>query len=184
MGRGLRGFHPELEFKLMLERIQDLFQRGPNLERRLLMALNANVQKLIDDVAKNGDLVKSILAAQDIQNTQIADLKSQLASIQPGQDISQENLDAINGTVSQIEQTNSALATAIPASTPAGPAVKPVDPNAPLTTGTQPVTHDSAGNEIASDAPGQPGVDPTSSAQPDTPATSEGASAPAVTAKP
>lgn len=121
------------------------------------MALNANVQKLVDDVAKNSDLAKSILAAQDLQNQQIADLKAQLASIVPGQPVDQENLDAINKAVTQIEDTNTALATAVPAGTPAGPAVKPVDPSAPLTNTTQPVTSDSAGNPIAPDAAGQPG---------------------------
>lgn len=122
------------------------------------MALNANVQKLVDDVAKNSDLSKSILAAQDLQAQQIADLKTQLASIQPGQPIDDENLTAINNMVSTIEQTNTALGTAVPASTPAGPPITPVNPNAPLTNGTQPVTSDSAGNPIAPDAPGQPGV--------------------------
>lgn len=122
------------------------------------MALNANVQKLVDDVAKNSDLSKSILAAQDLQAQQITDLKTQLASIQPGQPIDDENLTAINNMVSTIEQTNTALGTAVPASTPAGPPITPVNPNAPLTNGTQPVTSDSAGNPIAPDAPGQPGV--------------------------
>lgn len=154
----LHGFHPETELRNVITDLQDLFQRGPNLERRLLMALNANVQKLVDDVAKNTDLVKSVLAAQDLQNKQIADLKAQLASIQPGQPIDDENLAAINATVATIEDTNKALVTAIPASTPAGPPVAPANPTAPLTAGTQPVTSDSAGNPIAPDAPGQPGV--------------------------
>lgn len=123
------------------------------------MALNANVQKLIDDVARNADLSKSILAGQDLQNKQIADLKSQLASIQPGQPVDDENLAAINATVATIEQTNAALADAVPASTTLGQKLIPLgDPNAQLTKGTQPVTSDSAGNPIAPDAPGQPGV--------------------------
>lgn len=153
----LQGFHPETELRQVITKVEDLFQRGPNLERRLLMALNANVQKLIDDVAKNADLSKSILEAQNLQNKQIADLKSQIASIQPGQPIDDENLAAINATVATIEQTNAALATAVPSGTTLDP--KPVtlgDPNAPLTKGTQPVDSDSAGNPIAADAPGQP----------------------------
>lgn len=120
------------------------------------MALNANVQKLIDDVAKNSDLVKSNNARTEIMQGQIADLKTQLTAIQPGQDISQENLDGINKAVSQLEETNAALDQAVVATTSAGPAVKPVDPGAPLTKGTQPVDSDSAGNPIPADAPGQP----------------------------
>lgn len=121
------------------------------------MALNANVQKLIDDVARNADLSKSILAGQDLQNKQIADLKSQLASIQPGQPVDDENLAAINATVATIEQTNAALADAVPQGTVLAPNPIPLgDPNALLTKGTQPVTSDSAGNPIAPDAPGQP----------------------------
>lgn len=155
----LQGFHPEAEFRVLLRQVQDLFQRGPNLERRLLMALNANVQKLIDDVARNSDLSKSILAGQDLQNKQIADLKTQLASIQPGQPIDDENLAAINATVATIEQTNEALATAVTSGTTLDPKPIPLgDPNQPLTKGTQPVTSDSAGSPIAPDAPGQPGV--------------------------
>ncbi len=122
--RQLQGWHPETELRNVLTQVRDLFERGPNLERRLLMALNANVQKLIDDVARNADLSKSILAAQDIQAKQLADLKAQLASIVPGQPIDDENLSAINATVATIEQTNAALATAIPAS--AGPATPPL----------------------------------------------------------
>lgn len=120
------------------------------------MALNANVQKLIDDVAKNADLSKSILAAQDLQNKQIADLKSQIASIQPGQPVDDENLAAINATVATIEQTNAALATAVPSATPLDPKPAPLGDQGQLTNGTQPVTSDSAGNPIAPDAAGQP----------------------------
>lgn len=121
------------------------------------MALNANVQKLVDDVAKNSDVSKSILAAQDVLSAQIADLKTQLGAIQPGQAIDDEDLAAINASIATLEQTNTALGNAIPASTSAGPPVAPSNPTAPLTNTTQPVTSDSAGNPIAPDAPGQPG---------------------------
>lgn len=153
----LQAFHPETEFKSLLDQVQDLFQRGPNLERRLLMTLNANVQKLVDDVARNSDVSKSILAAQDVLSKQITDLQTQLGAIQPGQAIDDEDLAAINASVAALEATNTALGTAIPASTSAGPAVAPSNPTAPLTNTTQPVTSDSAGNPIAPDAPGQPG---------------------------
>ncbi len=122
------------------------------------MAIQASVQKLIDDVAKNGDLVKAMLASQDLQNKQIADLKAQIASIQPGQSVDQENLDAINKQVGLIEETNTALATAVPTGTVLDPKPVPLGVQGPLTTGTQPVTSDSAGNPIPPDAPGQPGV--------------------------
>lgn len=153
----LTGFRPETEFKQLLDKLTDLFQRGPNLERRTLMALNANVQRLITEVAQTRDLSKSIVAGQDLLAKQIADLKSQLASIVPGEPVDQENLTAINAAADDLDATNEALRQAIPAQ---APPTAPLGDQSVFTAGTQPVTHDAAGNEIAVDAPGQPGQDP------------------------
>lgn len=150
----LQGFHPEVEMRELLETVRDLFQRGPNFDRRLLMALNANVQKLVDEIAQTRSIKDSIVAGFDLTSKQIADLKAQLASIQPGQPIDEENLAAINKAVDDLDQTNVALQTAVPAQAPSTP---PLGDQSVLTTGTQPVTHDSAGNPIEVDAPGQPG---------------------------
>lgn len=154
----LRGFIADIEAAIFLDEVRALVaMNAPHVIRNELMAIQASIQKLIDDVAKNRDLVQSVRAAQDLQNKQIADLKAQLASIVPGQPVDEENLTAINAAVATIEETNAALETAIPASTPADPKPAPLGTaDQPLTQGTQPVTHDAAGNPIAPDAEGQP----------------------------
>lgn len=155
---GLRGFIADIEAAIFLDEVRALVaMNAPHVIRNELMAIQASIQKLIDDVAKNRDLVQSVRAAQDLQNQQIADLKAQLASIVPGQPVDEENLTAINAAVATIEETNAALETAIPASTHADPKPAPLGTaDQPLTQDTQPVTHDAAGNPIAPDAEGQP----------------------------
>lgn len=149
--RVLEGYRAEQEFRTLLASIRDYFQRGPNLDRKLLMALQASVQKLIDEVAETRDLKDAIKGGFDLMGKQIQDLKDQLASIVPGQAIDAENAAAIQKAVDDLDQTNEALKTAVPAQ----PAPAPIE-GQPLTTGTQPVTHDQAGNPIEPDADGQP----------------------------
>lgn len=149
--RQLEGYRAELEFRTLLASIRDYFQRGPNLDRKLLMALQASVQKLIDEVAETRDLKDAIKSGFDLMSKQISDLKAQLDAIVPGQPVDAENAAAIQKAVDDLDQTNEALKTAVPAQ----PAPVPVE-GQPLTTGTQPVTHDQAGNPIAPDADGQP----------------------------
>lgn len=148
MTRHLEGFRAQFHDQLIT--IHSFLERNNSYDRRMLMALNASVQHLIDEVAKTRSLKDSITAGFDLLSNQIADLKSQLATIAPGQPIDEENLAAINKAADDLDQTNEALKVAVPAEP------KPTPTNQPLTSGTQPVTHDAAGNPIAPDADGQP----------------------------
>lgn len=118
----LRAFHPEAELRELLEEIRGLFQRGPNLERRLLMALTAEVQTLVDAVAANTSAAKSIEAAVALQTTQIGDLTIKVTDLQAKLDaggvINAADLEAIKASAATIIETNTELAKAVPANTP------------------------------------------------------------------
>jgi hypothetical protein len=150
--RVLESYRAEREFRDQLGLIRDFFAKGPNYDRRLLMALNASVQRLVDEVAETKDFKESFLKSQDIITKQIADLKDEISRLQAGQTIDEENLAALNKAADDLDETNKALADAVPAEPKPNPAVEGM----PLTHGTQPVTHDQAGNPIAPDAEGQP----------------------------
>ena len=110
------------------------------------MALQASVQKLIDEVAETRDLKDSIKAGFDLLSKQIDDLKTQLGSVVPGQAIDAENAAAIQKAVDDLDATNEALKTAVPNQTPAPPPPTAEElANAGITT---PPTHDQAGNPI------------------------------------
>jgi hypothetical protein len=97
------------------------------------MALSADVQKLIDGVAQNRNLALANGQALQIQEKQIADLKAQLAGIQPGQPIDAEDLTAIQKAVTDLADTNTQLQSAVPANVNTGG----VDANGnPVTPGT------------------------------------------------
>lgn len=122
----LRGFNPELELRELLANIRDLFQRGPNLERRMLMALTASVQKLVDEVAETRTIVEAVKKGQDLTAGQLADLKAQVADLQAKLDaggaINVEDLAAIDASVTSLDEANEALKAAVPANTdPAAP---------------------------------------------------------------
>lgn len=92
------------------------------------MALQADVQKLVDAVAANTDAVASAVAGLKAEQTQIAaqatqikDLQDQLAALTPGQPIDSEDLAAIQKTVTDLAannatlgETNTSLQTAVP----------------------------------------------------------------------
>lgn len=121
MRPGLRGYHPDLEFKGLLDKLQDLFQRGPNLERRLLMALTQNVQRLLDEVAETKTVVQSIKKGQEVTTQMIADLKAKVAELQAkldaGGTIGAEDLAGIDTAVADLDAANEELKTAVPANT-------------------------------------------------------------------
>ncbi len=141
---GLRGWNAESEFRELLTQVRELFQRGPNLERRILMALQADVQRLIDAVTANTSAAKSAEQALQAQGKQIDDLKAAIAGLQAGQVIGPDDLQTLRAGIDQLSATNTELQSAVPANTPEGPVVapagtlgpdgKPVEPN----TGTNP----------------------------------------------
>ncbi len=165
----LRAFHPEEAIRSVVDQVQSLID-NPSLERNLLMALNAQVQRLVDEVRKNTDLLQAHRAAEDIRSKQLDDLKAQVNTLTAGSVVDAENLAEIKKTADQLTETNAALAEAVPAGTRVdpNPAPAPLGPSGPLTNTTQPVTSDSAGNPIPPDAPGQPGVAPATETPPAT----------------
>lgn len=89
---------------------------------KLLMALDTNVQELVNQVANNNSLVASVIAGLKVESDQITALQAQVealtAQIGSGQAIDAEDLTAITKAVSDLKDTNAQLTTAIPASTP------------------------------------------------------------------
>jgi|SRR5881394_1792051 len=92
-----------------------------NLERKELMALQPEVQDLIDKVAANTNAAQAAADALKAEQAQIADLQAQIANIVPGQPIDAEDLAAIKDAAAKLGETNVALQTAVPANTPAAP---------------------------------------------------------------
>jgi predicted nucleic acid-binding Zn-ribbon protein len=119
--RRLEGFRAEFEFRTLLANIRDYFQRGPNFDRKLLMALNASVQKLVDEVAETKVVAEAVKKGQELTTTQLTDLKVQVADLEAklaaGGIINAEDLAAIDTAVTSLDETNEALKTAVPANT-------------------------------------------------------------------
>lgn len=92
------------------------------------MAIQADVQKLVDEVAQNKDLVTSVAQALQVQGKQIDDLNTQVKGFQAGQVLTVDDLTAIQAAATQLGETNTALQTAVPANTPGQPSVPPVTP--------------------------------------------------------
>lgn len=152
--RALDTFRAETEFRTLLGQIRDYFQRGPNLDRKILMALQSDVQKLVDDIRQNHDLVASIRQALEGQSKQITDLQATVQGLQSGQVLGPDELAAIQSGVQQLEEINTELQTAVPANTPGQPTAAPSG------------TLDDKGQPVPPNTANQP-----AETQPDTPAT-------------
>jgi hypothetical protein len=101
-------------------------------QRKLLMSLQADVQKLVDDVAANKNLAQSAIAALQLNGSQIADLKAQVAALgsqlASGKPVDDEDLAAIHQAVQDMADTNAALQTAVPANMTEQPKVVDTPP--------------------------------------------------------
>jgi len=82
------------------------------------MALQADVQALVDAVTANTNAVQAAIAGLQAEAKQIADLQAQLAAIVPGQPVDAEDLASIQKAVTDLGATNTALQTAVPANVP------------------------------------------------------------------
>ena len=80
-----------------------------------LMSLSPQVQTLVDEVAANTSAVQAALAGLAAEATQITALQAQIAALQPGQPIDQEDLDALTKAGADLGATNTALTVAVPA---------------------------------------------------------------------
>lgn len=134
----LQSYHPEEALRHLLDHIKQIIE-NPRIERNMLMTLSANVQKLVDEIRENSDLVKSLKAGSDLQTKQIADLQTTVASLQ-GNQASAEDVAAIAEQVSALAETNDSLKTAVPANTPADPAAASPDAQAPAEAPVTPTT--------------------------------------------
>lgn len=133
--RQLEGYRSEYEFRTLLASIRDYFQRGPNLDRKLLMALNDKVQKLLDEVEQTKGLKDAVVKGFEVQTGLIKQLQDELARIVPGQPIDAENLAAITKAADDLDAANEQLKVVVPANTPTGGDVTPasdVKPEPPV----------------------------------------------------
>ena len=114
----IQGWHPEAEFRRLIEQVAD-YINTPTTERKLLMALTAEVQALVDAVAANTSASKSIEAALKVESDQIAALTTQVADLEAklaaGGTISAEDLKAVVDSTTQLAETNAGLQAAAPA---------------------------------------------------------------------
>lgn len=117
----LRISNPLAEIGDILEAVRALTDPHFSI-RNTLMGLQADVQKLIDEVAANSSLAQASNQALQIQSKQITDLQTQIGTLQAGAPIDAEDLAAIQKAVSDLAETNTALQTAVPAVPPAEPA--------------------------------------------------------------
>jgi hypothetical protein len=81
------------------------------------MALTAEIQKVIDDIAANTSIAKSSAAALKLEAQQITDLQAQIAALQAGTVLSAEDKAALVQGAADLEQTNTDLQAAVPAGT-------------------------------------------------------------------
>jgi phage I-like protein len=105
----------EVELYYMLAHIINNQER---LEK-FIMALQPQVQTLIDTVTANTNAVQAAIAGLAAEATQIAALTAQVADLQAqlagGTPIDAEDLAAIGTAVTTLQATNAALTTAVPA---------------------------------------------------------------------
>lgn len=137
------------------------------------MALSADVQRLVDQVAANRNFAQSADQALGIMEQQIKNLTDQLGSVQAGVALNADDVAAIKKAAQDLSDTNTALQAAVPANVNSGG----VDADGkPVQSGTQPqpdtppapVTASNAPTSGVGGPPAQPTVEPgTSGPAPD-----------------
>jgi len=145
----LSGWHPESAFRDLLEKIEGYINH-PTVERNILMAIQADVQKMLDEIAQNKDLVTSVVQGLQVQSKQITDLQTTVAGLQAGQVLTVDDLTAIKSGVTSLGETNTVLQTAVPANTP-GQATVPA--SGTLGPDGQPVPVNTAANPAPTTTP-------------------------------
>ena len=90
------------------------------------MAISAEVQKVLDDIAANKSVAASTAAGVQLLLTQIADLKTQIGN---ATGLSAEDKAALTQGATDLESTTTALGTVIPANTQPAPAPIPAQVN-------------------------------------------------------
>jgi hypothetical protein len=78
------------------------------------MSVSPEVKKAVDKIREERDALAAANKANDLQGQQLADLRNQIEALQPGR-LSDEDKQALLDAVNDAEQTNDALADAVPA---------------------------------------------------------------------
>src|SRR5260221_7498817 len=101
------GLRSHLEFLFALSNAQN---------QQRMKDMDARISKAIEDIAATKSIAQSVEAAFPVLAQQIADLKAQIAAIQARGDVATSaDLDALAVAAADLEQTNTALAAAVPA---------------------------------------------------------------------
>jgi hypothetical protein len=97
------------------------------------MSVSPEVKAAVDEIRREHDALRAAAKANDLQASQIADLKTQIQALKPGSTLSDEDKQALLDAINGVGETNTELATAVPANVDASaPAGAPVAPLTPL----------------------------------------------------
>lgn len=123
------------------------------------MPVSKEVQMAVDEIHRERDALRAAAKANELQASQISDLKIQIQALKPGTELSAEDKQALLDAVNGAGETSDALATAVPANVataPADPAyVEPTPPpNDPLAPRPDPI----AGTGLAGTVPLMPNM--------------------------
>lgn len=112
------------ELAALREHLDARFNR--NHERQ--NAMDATLQRAIDDIAKNKSIADSVVAGIGVIEAQVTDLQAQVAALQAqiagGGTISSGDLATLGTSLNDLEASTTELGTAIPANTTPGPGAK------------------------------------------------------------
>lgn len=94
------------------------------------MAINAAIGNALDQIRQTRGLLDAVVAADQLRDQQIADLKAQIANLQVGEVLTDEDKAGLAEIANDIADVNTALAAAVPENTVA-PAPVTANPNSP-----------------------------------------------------
>lgn len=100
-------------------------QRTINKLSEKMDMLQQDIQTAIDQIALNTNAEASAAAALSLLATQVTDLKSQLANVQPGQVVDPATVAALQNATTNLQTSLAGLTSAIPASVPPAPPAPP-----------------------------------------------------------
>ena len=70
------------------------------------MAVSQQVQTVLDKVTQTQSLAQSLEAASQAQGQLISQLQAQIAALQPGQSLSQDDINALTTTANDLDAIN------------------------------------------------------------------------------
>lgn len=109
------------------------------------MTVSPEVKQAVDEIRREHDALRAAAKANDLQASQIADLKAQVQALQPGTKLSEEDKQALLDAINGVGETSDELASAVPANVDtstqgaAAPAEPVPPPNDPLAARPDPI---------------------------------------------